>query len=90
VAADVSQSIVSLTAFANEAEEQAHWREVFEQFVSTKKQCNEPTDGLVFEKFSTTLGKNKEQLVSRTGARAVRFSVYVKDGKATLKASPVK
>jgi hypothetical protein len=80
----------TLGVFANEAEEQVHWREIFEQFVSTKKQCNEPIDGLVFEKFSATLAKNKEQLVSKTGARAVRFSVYVKDGKATLKASPVK
>ncbi|MEI8256791.1 MAG: MXAN_5187 C-terminal domain-containing protein, partial [Deltaproteobacteria bacterium] len=76
--------------FASEAEELAHWREVFDQFVAAKKQCNETTDGLVFERFSTTLGKNKEQLAQRTGARAVRFSVYVKDGKATLKASPVK
>jgi hypothetical protein len=80
----------TLTVFANEGEEQAHWREVFEQFVATKKQCNEPVEGLVFEKFSATLAKNKEQLVTKTGARAVRFSVYVKDGKATLKASPVK
>ena len=80
----------ALGVFASPAEEQAHWREVYESFVATKRQCGEPVDGLAFEKFSTTLAKNKEQLIQKTGARAVRFSVYVKDGKATLKASPVK
>jgi hypothetical protein len=76
--------------FANAGEEQAHWREVFDQFVATKKQCNEDVSALAFEKFAATLQKNKDQLVQRTQCRAVRFQVYVKDGKATLKASPVR
>lgn len=76
--------------FASPAEEQAHWREIFEQFVATKKQCGEPTDALSFEKFSATLQRHKDQLQQRTQCKAVRFQVYVKDGKATLKAIPVK
>jgi hypothetical protein len=80
----------SAQCFASAAEEQAHWRDIFEQFVATKKQCGEPTDALVFDKFASTLQRHKDQLMQRTGCRAVRFQVYVKDGKATLKASPVK
>ena len=36
------------------------------------------------------LRKNKEQLVAKYNCRTVRFQVYVKDGKAALKATPVK
>ncbi len=71
-------------------EEGQHWREVYEQFLARKRECNEPIEGLTFEKFSTTLQKHKDQLITRTGCRAVRFQVYVKEGKATLKATPVR
>ncbi|MGH7271821.1 MAG: MXAN_5187 C-terminal domain-containing protein [Polyangiaceae bacterium] len=71
-------------------QESAEWFAVFEDFVRTKKQCGEPTDGLTFEKFSQTLKKNRDSLVARHGCKRVRFSVYVKEGKASLKATPVK
>lgn len=66
------------------------WRQVFEDFVALKKQCGESTDGFTYEKFEQTLKKNRDTLVSRHGAKRVKFSVYVKDGKAALKASPIK
>ncbi|MFO0686639.1 MAG: MXAN_5187 family protein [Sandaracinus sp.] len=72
------------------AEQEAHFREVFEQFVATKKQCNEPTAGLTYDKFVVTLRKNREQIVQKHGAAKVRFTVYVKEGKAALKATPIK
>ena len=72
------------------ASEELHFRQVFDEFVSTKKQCGEPTAGFTYEKFVQTLRKNKEQIVSRHAAKGVRFTVYVKDGKAALKATPVK
>ncbi|HEV3189511.1 MAG TPA: MXAN_5187 family protein [Polyangiaceae bacterium] len=71
-------------------EESADWATVFEDFVRTKKQCGEPIDGLTFEKFSHTLKKNRDALVKRHGCKRVKFSVYVKDGKASLKATPVR
>jgi hypothetical protein len=75
----------------NEAsEEQKHWRDVYEQFVARKKECGEATENLTFEKFTTTLQKHKDQLIAKTGCRTVRFQVYIKEGKATLKATPVK
>jgi hypothetical protein len=36
------------------------------------------------------LRKNKEQLMQKYSCRTVKFQVYVKEGKAALKATPVK
>jgi hypothetical protein len=71
-------------------DEPAHWRRVFEEFLALKKQCNEPTSSLTFEKFQGTLERNKAALVARHQCTHVKFTVYLKDGKAALKASPVK
>ena len=66
------------------------WRKVYEEFVSVKRQCGEPTAPLTFEKFKGTLQRNKDALVARHNCNRVKFTVYVKEGKAALKASPVK
>jgi hypothetical protein len=71
-------------------EEEAHFRETFEQYVAMKEKCGESTAGLTFDKFSQTLRKNRDQIVARHDAKGVRFSVYEKNGKAALKAAPVK
>ncbi len=70
--------------------EAGEWLAVYEDFIRTKKQCGEPTDGLTFEKFQHTLKKNRDALIQRHGCKRVRFSVYVKEGRASLKATPVK
>ena len=74
----------------SDASADGEWRRVYEEFVATKQQCGENVTGFTFEKFEQTLRKNQEALVKRHGAKRVKFSVYVKDGKAALKASPVK
>ena len=71
-------------------EETAEWLAVYEDFIRTKKQCGEPTEGLTFEKFSHTLKKNRDALIQRHGCKRVKFTVYVKEGRASLKATPVK
>jgi hypothetical protein len=71
-------------------DEDAHWREVYQQYITTRKQCGEPIDNLTFEKFGVTLKKTRDQLVEKHGAAQVRFSVQIKEGKAALKAQPVK
>jgi hypothetical protein len=68
----------------------AEWMTVFDDFVRTKKQCGEPTEGLTFEKFQATLRKNRDALMTRHNCKRVRFSVYVKEGRASLKATPVR
>jgi hypothetical protein len=72
------------------SEEAADWLSVYEDFLRTKKQCGEPTDGLTFDKFSHTLKKNRDALISKHGCKRVKFSVYVKEGRASLKATPVR
>ncbi len=76
-------------AAAEESDEE-HWRAVHAEFLRARAQCGEPVDGLSFERFRPKLEKNKQQLVERHGCRTVRFSVYVKEGKAALRATPVK
>ena len=79
-----------LAAVDSKGGESAEWLSVYDDFVRTKKQCNEPTDGLTFEKFQHTLKKNRDALIQRHGCKRVRFSVYVKEGRASLKATPVR
>ncbi len=71
-------------------EEERHFQDVFKEFVATRERCKEPADGLTYDKFKAKLLKNKEQLVQKYNCKSVRFQVYVKDGKAALKATPVK
>ncbi len=75
---------------ATAGNDDAYFKQVFEQFISVKKSCGEPTSGLTLSKFSEKLVKNRDDLMAKTGCREVRFTVYVKDGKAALKATPVK
>ncbi|OJT23039.1 hypothetical protein BO221_19310 [Archangium sp. Cb G35] len=70
--------------------EEHHFQDVFREFVATRDQCGEPNDGLTYDKFVAKLRKNKEQLVQKYACKTVRFQVYVKEGKAALKATPVK
>jgi hypothetical protein len=74
----------------NSADEEASFREVFNEFVDLKKRCGEPTSGLTFTRFADKLRKNRDDLMAKPGCVGVKFSVYVKDGKAALKATPVK
>jgi hypothetical protein len=75
---------------ATGASEDPYFRSVFDQFLATKQQCGEATTGLTYTKFADKLIKNRDDLMAKTGCREVRFTVYVKDGKAALKATPVK
>ncbi len=68
----------------------AEWPGVYDDFVRTKKECGESTEGLTLEKFAVTLKKNRDALVQRHGCKRVKFTVYVKDGRASLKATPLK
>jgi hypothetical protein len=85
----VPQSLIEASAPGQQGEE-SHFREVFEQFVATQKECGASTSGLTFDKFVRKLHAARSQVIERHNASAVRFTVYVKDGRAALKASPVK
>jgi hypothetical protein len=71
-------------------EEDTHFKSVFDEFLATKKKCGESIAGLTLDKFKVKLRENKATLMSKHHCRTVRFSVYVKDGKTALKATPVR
>ena len=85
----VPQSLIEASAPAERGEE-AHFREVFDQFVAMQKECGASTSGLTFDKFVRKLHAARTQVIQRHDASEVRFTVYVKNGRAALKASPVK
>ena len=90
---DVAASVAKATAAraaSGETDEETEWRQVYADFVAMKKKFGEPTDKLTYEKFRGTLQRNKDALVARHGCERVSFRVYEKQGKAALKASPVK
>ena len=71
-------------------EDEEHWKAVYQDFLRVRTDCGEPHEGVAYERFREKLHKNRDQLVERYGCRTVRFQVYVKEGKAALKASPVR
>jgi hypothetical protein len=73
-----------------DAEDHAHFRQVFDAYVDLRQKCGESIAGLSLDKFAAKLKSNREQLVSKHGCRTARFSVYEKDGKAAIRAMPVK
>jgi hypothetical protein len=85
----VPQSLLEASAPVAQGE-QTHFREVFDQFVATQKECGAPVSGLTFDKFVRKLHAARDQVMKRHNASQVRFTVYVKEGRAALKASPVK
>jgi hypothetical protein len=79
-----------VAAAAPEVDEEGHFQQVFQEFLRTRTTCGEPSEGLTYEKFRLKLDGNKAALVAKYACKTVRFQVYVKDGKAALKATPVK
>ncbi|PRQ07075.1 hypothetical protein ENSA7_32140 [Enhygromyxa salina] len=69
---------------------ESYYRRIYDEFVETKGACGEPVEGFTYEKFAKKLRKQSETLMSRAEVTDVQFSVYVKDGKAALRAKVVK
>jgi hypothetical protein len=86
VVADPSEELLKASADG----EAAYFREVYEDFLELKRKCGEPIDNLTYEKFAAKLRANRDALMGKYNCKSVKFQVYVKDGKAALKATPVK
>jgi hypothetical protein len=76
---------------SDEAAELAeYFEQVYNQFVAVKRQCGESTDNLTLERFEKKLQQNRDNLIERYKCKSVKFQVYIKDGKAAIKATPIK
>ncbi len=65
------------------------FRATFDEFVALKRKCGESTANLTYEKFSAKLRKSRDALMAKHDCKSVKFQVYVRDGKAALKAKPI-
>jgi hypothetical protein len=71
-------------------EVEPEWSQVYQDFVRIKQDCGEAVEGFTFERFTQTLRKNRDTLMREHGVQHVQFSAYVKQGRAALKAKPVR
>ena len=69
--------------------DEAHFQETFERFLELRQQTGE-AGNVSYDKFVTKLRRNRDELMARHNAKGVRFSVYLKDGRAAIKASALR
>jgi hypothetical protein len=67
-----------------------HWSSIYQEFIKVRRDCGESAEGVPYQRFRSKLQQNRDHMVAKYGCRTVRFQVYVKQGKAALKASPVR
>lgn len=70
--------------------DRAHFREVYDRFIDMRRRCGENTGDLSYDRFAQKLMKNRAALIEKYACRTVRFQVHEKNGKAALKATPVR
>jgi len=63
---------------------------LFDAYVSAREACGQGVKGMTPDKLNGLLEKQEAAIRKKTGCDGVRFRVVVEDGKAKLKASPVK
>lgn len=100
VVATVDPKLLSQTLTGTAADEAArngleetdwsHFKQVYDDFLALRENCGEQTKDIAFERFLAKLKKNRQKLIDKYNCKTVRFQVYEKDGKAALKATPVR
>lgn len=75
---------------ATDTPRDVHYREIYQRFVEVRAECAEPVDDLTYDKFTAKLAQSRDAVMAKHTCTDVRFQVYVKNGKAALKATPVK
>ncbi len=65
------------------------YHQLFDKFVEARRRCGQSTD-LEYDKVRSALKKQVASIKEQTGARSVKFRISVEDGKAKVKAVPVR
>lgn len=68
----------------------AQYQKLYDEYIELSLQCGEPTDKFTLEQFVSRLAREKERLMRAYQCSNVRFSVRIKAGKPSLKATPMK
>jgi hypothetical protein len=87
-AAEQEDAAVAGTQGKADADE-AQWRGLYEQFVALRQELGERGQ-VTYEKFAAKLTKNRADLMAKRQCSGVRFSVYEKEGRASIKASAIR
>jgi hypothetical protein len=66
------------------------FRGLFDSYQAARKACGEATDKHTHAKFLERVLKNREEIIAKTGCKDVSFEVIIKEGKASLKATPIR
>lgn len=72
------------------AEDPTSIKRLYERYISARRDCGESVEGLSYEKFAQSVERQRQTILSSHDASAVRFLVQIKEGKAKLKATPVR
>lgn len=62
--------------------------QVFQEYVQARERCRESVEGLSYEQFRKRLADSRAAIIREHGCVSVEFHVYIKDGRAALKAIP--
>lgn len=85
---DVADAPSTATERANETT--AGGTDLFAAYVEAKGRCGEDVKNLSREKLDELVARQRAAIREKTGCDDVRFRVVVEDGKAKLKATPLK
>jgi hypothetical protein len=72
-----------------EEQEERAFRAVYDQYLEARRQCNQSAD-MSYESVADVLRKQVTTIKSRFGASSVKFRVAIEEGKAKVKAVPMK
>ncbi len=79
---------VAADSAAPDDQQSAYYR-VYQEFVQARERCQESVEGLNFELFRQRLQQSRDQIMQQHSCKTVQFHVHIKDGRATLRATPV-
>jgi hypothetical protein len=65
-------------------------KRLYKAYVGAKQRTGESTEGLTYDRLVRTLQKQVPAIQQKTGCKRVDFKIQIKEGKAVLKAVPVK
>jgi hypothetical protein len=78
------------TPAPNGEDGEGQWKAIYDEFLRVRSERGESVEGITWERFRDKLRKNRDGLVQKYACRTVRFQVYVKEGRAALRATPVR
>jgi hypothetical protein len=76
-------------AVHNGADPDASFYQVFQAYVLLRERCHESVEGISYEQFRHRLQESRAQIMQQYGCRGVDFQVYIKEGRAALRATPL-